>query len=285
MATNPRHPLPDQAAFKRKGAESGSDGDSPQQIKRKEADSRSDGEDNSHTIKRKKIGKSVLFPPLSPSNESSRDTIGTHTESFVVMFKGGGSFPYRVNKSFNLSETIHFVLQFFTTNRLVENESDTSDKYNTLVTKRIADLTHLAVLYYSGCKQSIPELTYLDFAVAFLIYYLITKPGTFDNTDIINIYKNKPGSREVGAIIEGGADLDRVNLCTLCLTSFDVLAVPTTVPTTVPTPDRLTTKLLAILGGKRKTRRNNRTSKNKKSKKNRKNSKSKRRRSRRLISR
>ena len=278
MATNPRYPLPDQAAFKRKRAESGSDGDSPQQIKRKEADSRSDGEDNSHTIKRKKVGKSVLFPPLSPSNESSRDTIGTHTESFVALIKGDGLFPYGDTNSFNLSETIRFVLQFFIKNRLVENESATSDEYNTLVTKRIAKLTHLAVLYYSGCKQSIPELTYLDFAVAFLIYYSITKTGTFDNTEIINIYKNKPGSYKVGDIIRGGADLDRVNLCTLCLTSFDVLAVPTT----VPTPDRLTTKLLAILGGKRKTRRNNRTSKNKKSKKN---SKSKRRRSRRLISR
>lgn len=194
--------------------------------------------------------------------------------------EGEELFPYRVNKSFNLIDTISFVLQFFIKNRVSDNESDAGDEYTTLVTIRIAKLTHLAVLYYSGCKQSIPELTYLDFAVAFLIYYLITKTGTFDNTDIINIYKNKPGSYKVGDIIRGGADLDRVNLCTLCLTSFDVLAVPTT----VPTPDSLTTKLLAILGGKRKTRRNNRTSKNKKSKKNSK-SKSKRRRSRRLISR
>ena len=258
MATNPGYPLPDQSAFSPK--------------KRNQPESESGGDDNSL----KKRGKSVLFPPLSPSDESSRGTIGIEPESFTVMTKGIFGTTMPTNKSFNLIDTISFVLQFFIKNRVSDNELDTSDDYNKLVTKRIDDLTHLAVLYYSGCKHHIPELTYLDFAVAFVIYYLSTKNDTFNNADIIDIYGNKPTSNKVGDIIEGGANPQRVNSCSFCLTSFDA-------------PDSsLTDKLYVILGGKRKIRRNNRTSKNKKSKKNRKNrkgkSKSKRRRSRRLIS-
>jgi len=40
------------------------------------------------------------------------------------------------------------------------------------ITERIYRLTEFAILCYSPCKEKIPELTYKEFAIAFLTYYL-----------------------------------------------------------------------------------------------------------------
>jgi len=84
------------------------------------------------------------------------------------------------------------------------------------IDSRIKKLTYLAIRCYTRCKELIPELTYDEFAMAFLLYYSALRSCDYDCNHLMYDLLDEVSD----------ADSDRIAQCSLYLTSFDLQQDP-----------------------------------------------------------